>query len=101
MQDKRDKTEAQCPLNPNQNPVEHYMEIISSRTRSFLAISGLDSETYWEIALEHAINIQIRTAIPGRCTPYELTYGKRPDVVNLRIFGCEALGKGQECKVHT
>jgi transposase InsO family protein len=32
--------------NPNQNPVEHYMEIISSKTRSLLAISGLDPDDY-------------------------------------------------------
>ncbi len=63
-----------------------------------MVISGLDPENYWEIALEHAINIQIRTAIPGRCTPYELTYGKRPDVINLRIFGCEALAYREKDK---
>jgi hypothetical protein len=87
-----------APYNPNQNPVEHYMEITSSHTRSLLVISGLDPENYWEIALEHAINIQIRTAIPGRFTPYELTYGKRPDVVNLRIFGCQALAYREKDK---
>jgi len=28
---------------------------------------------------------------PGRATPWELAYGRRPDVTFLRIFGCEAL----------
>jgi transposase InsO family protein len=43
--------------NPNQNPVEHYMEIISSKTQSLLAISGLEPNEYWEIALEYATNL--------------------------------------------
>ncbi len=30
-------------------------------------------------------------ALPSRCTPFELTYGKQPSVINLRLFGCEAL----------
>jgi hypothetical protein len=68
------------------------MEVISSRTCSLLSISGLDPSTYCEIALEQAINLQIRMALPGkRCTPFELTYGKQPNIINLRIFGCEAL----------
>jgi hypothetical protein len=82
--------ERSAPYNPNQNPVEHYMEIVSSRTRSLLYISGLEPATYWEMALEHSINLQIRMALPSRCTPFELAYGKQPSVINLRIFGCEA-----------
>jgi hypothetical protein len=90
--------ERSAPYNPNQNTVEHYMEIISSRTRSLLSISGLDPETYWEMALEHAVNLQLRMASPGRCTPFELTYGKQPNVINLRIFGCEALAYREKDK---
>ena len=74
------------------------MEIISSKTRSLLVISGLDPDEYWEIALEHATNLQIRTALPGRCTPFELTYGKQPNIFNLRIFGCEALAYREKDK---
>jgi hypothetical protein len=84
--------------NPNQNPVEHYMEVISSRTRSLLSISGLDPSTYWEIALEQAVNLQIRMTLPGRCTPFELTYGKQPNIINIRIFGCEALAYREKDK---
>jgi hypothetical protein len=79
------------PYHPNQNPTEHYMEIITSTMRSLLFVSGLDPDEFWEHALSHAINIQIRTALPGRCTPYEISYGRRPNIINLRIFGCEAL----------
>jgi hypothetical protein len=90
----RDKGIAQHrspPYNPNKNPTEHYMEIITSTMRSLLFISGLDPTTFWEHALLQAINIQNRTALPGRCTPHEITLGRKPSVLNLRIFGCEAL----------
>jgi hypothetical protein len=30
-------------------------------------------------------------ALPGRCTPHELTTGKQPDLTYLRIYGCEAM----------
>jgi hypothetical protein len=90
--------ERSASYNPNQNPVEHHTEIISSRTRSLLSISGLDPATYWEMALEHAANLQIRMALPGRCTPFELTYGKQRNVINLRIFGCEALAYREKDK---
>jgi hypothetical protein len=76
---------------PTENPVEHYMEIILSMTRSMLYISGLDPDTFWSHAIEHAAYLQTRSALPGRCTPFELSYGRRPNMGNLRIFGCEAL----------
>jgi len=57
MQETRHHARKKRTYNPNQNPVEHYMEIVSSRTRSLLSISGLDPETYWEMALEHAVNL--------------------------------------------
>ena len=44
------------------------------------------------------VNLQIRMALPGRCTPFELTYGKQPNVINLRIFGCEALAYREKDK---
>ena len=58
---------------------------------------------HWTHAYQHAAAIQIRTALKGRCTPYEeMTFGKRPNVSNLRIFGCEALAyveKGKRTKL--
>jgi hypothetical protein len=34
----------------------------------------------------------------GRCTPNEHTFGKRPDISNLRIFGCEVLAYREKNK---
>jgi transposase InsO family protein len=79
------------PYEPNQNPVEPYMDIITSMARSMLFVSGLNPSTFWEAAMQHAAYLQIRSALPGRCTPYELSFGRRPNVINLRIFGYEAL----------
>ncbi len=67
------------------------MEIITGTMRSLLFISGLDPETYWEHALAQLTKIQNRTALPGKCTPYQTTSGSKPNVINLRIFGCAAL----------
>jgi hypothetical protein len=79
------------PYEPNKNPVELYMDIIISMGRSLLYVSGLNPDTFWDSALGHAVQIQNRTALTGRATPYELTCERRPNVSNLRIFGCEAL----------
>jgi hypothetical protein len=38
------------------------------------------------------------TVLPGRCTPYQLTHGRRPNVLNLCIFGCEALANIEKDK---
>ena len=89
-----------APHTPNQNPVEHYMDILMGKTRSFLYISGLNPRDYWEHALLHAVCIQCRIALPGRHTPYQNTYGVRPDVSHLRIFGCEALAYIEKEKRH-
>jgi hypothetical protein len=47
------------------------------------------------------MNIQNRTAIHGRTTPYESHFHKRQDVTNLlRIFGCEAIAYIEKDKRH-
>jgi hypothetical protein len=73
-----------------------------SKNRKDLRFDGSyplrDFYLYWEIALEHATNLQIRTAYPRRCTPYELTYGKQPSIMNLRIFGCEVIAYREKDK---
>ena len=86
------------PFEPNKNPVELYMDILVSSTRSMLFLSGLDPVTFWHHALEHTTYLQIRQALPGRCTPFELTFGRRPNVTNLRIFGSEALSYVEKTK---
>ena len=89
-----------APHTPNQNPAEHYMDIIMGKTRSLLFISGLIPKDYWEHALKHAACLQNRTALPGRTTPYQYNHGVQPDISHLRIFGCEALAYVEKEKRH-
>ena len=88
------------PYDHNKNPTERYMEILTSMTRSLLFISGLDPMKFWEHALSHATTIQNRTSLTDRCTPYETKFGKRPNVSNFRVFGCEALAYIEKDKRH-
>jgi hypothetical protein len=89
-----------APHTPNQNPTEHYMDIIVGKTRCLLYISGLESRTYWVHALHQATCLQNRTALPGRPTPYQNEYGKKLDISRIRIFGCEALAYVEKEKRH-
>ncbi len=89
-----------APHHPNQNPTEHHMEIIMKKTRSLLYIAGLDPKQHWEHAIKHAVCLQNRLALPGRSTPYELTYGKKPDISHIRIFGCQAYAYIEKEKRH-
>jgi hypothetical protein len=88
------------PFDHNKNPTERYIEIITSMTRSLLTISGLDPKQYWEHALAHVTCIHNRSAPTGRTTPYESTFGRRPDVTHLRTFGCEAMAYIEKDKRH-
>ncbi len=80
-----------APNHPNQNPTEHYMDLIMSKARCLLYISGLDPTEHWEHALTHSVGLQTRLALPGRNTPYQYQFGHRPDISHIRIFGCAAL----------
>jgi hypothetical protein len=85
------KQKMSAPYSPNQNPAEKYMEILTSGTRSLLYTSGLPYEFFWEHALLHRAYLQTVIALPGRCSPYELTTGKQPNLTYLKTFGCETL----------
>jgi hypothetical protein len=76
------------------------MDIVMGKTRSLLYMSGLDPLDYWEHALSHGVNLQNRTVLPGRYTPYQHTCGKPPDISHIRIFGCEALTYVEKEKRH-
>ena len=89
-----------APHHPNQNPTEHYMEIIMGKTRSLLYIAGLDPKQHWEHAIRHSVCLQNRLTLPGRPTPYELTYGKKPDISHIRVFGCQAFAYIEKAQRH-
>jgi hypothetical protein len=68
-----------APHTPNQNPTDNYIDIIMSKCRCLLYISGLEPRNYWVHALHQSTCLQNQTALPGRPTPYQNMYGKKPD----------------------
>ena len=59
-------------------------------TRSMIAHAGLPN-SYWAEAVSTAAYLKNRTATTAfekMMTPYELWYGKKPNLSNLRVFGC-------------
>ena len=58
---------------------------------AMLAESGLP-QTFWGkavLSLVHILNRSFTSACSD-ATPYELWYGRKPDVSHLRIWGCTA-----------
>jgi len=69
---------------------ERYNRVVVELMQAALLDSGIDRK-YWA---EAAVNVNyLGNRVVGRqhtITPYELFYGKRPDVEHLRPFGCRA-----------
>nr|GFC35930.1 zinc finger, CCHC-type [Tanacetum cinerariifolium] len=83
------------PYSPQQNRVvERRNRTVLSTTRSMMKAMKLPL-TFWAKAVRHAIYIINR--VPTRAlidkTPYEALYNRKPNLENLRIFGCTAYAK--------
>ncbi len=78
------------PYNPVQNGVAERMNhTIMESTRSMLSHAHMPKE-FWAEAVNTSVCVRNRsptTALNG-ITPYECLLKKKPDVSNLRIFGC-------------
>nr|GEX12280.1 zinc finger, CCHC-type [Tanacetum cinerariifolium] len=84
-----------APYSPQQNGVvERRNRTVLSTTRSMMKAMKLPL-TFWAEAVRHAIYIINR--VPTRAlidkTPYEALYNRKPNLENLRIFGCTAYAK--------
>ena len=83
-----------CKLTPHDTPqlngvAERLNRTLLERIRAFTHKSGLP-KTLWGEALRHAIWLKNRTAtraLDGK-TPFEALYGRPPDLLNLRLWGC-------------
>jgi len=80
---------------PEQNSVAERMNrTIMEKARAMRFESGL-APKFWGEAVKHAVYLINRT--PSRVldykTPYELWHGHKPNLSNLRIFGCAAYAK--------
>ena len=83
------------PHTPQQNGVsERYWRTILNMTRSILFAAKL-SDKFWVRAADTACYIRNRSISRNNIqkTPYELFFGKVPDVSHLRIFGTIAYYK--------
>lgn len=83
------ETQTSVRYSPEQNGVaERYNRVLQERVLATLADSRLGKK--WWAEAGKAVNY-VNNRIPSRGqdkTPYELFYGKAPDVSNLRVFGC-------------
>ena len=80
------------PYTPEQNGVsERYNRTVMEAARSMLFHSKLPL-SFWAEAVQCATYVRNRspTSALNNRTPYEFWYGRKPDISNLRVFGCVA-----------
>ena len=85
--------ETTVPYSPQQNGIaERINRTLQEAALSMILHAGV-SKGFWAEAVFSAAYIRNRviTTATG-VTPYERWYGKKPDVSNLRVFGCTAYG---------
>lgn len=85
--------ETTIAYNPQQNGrAERVNRVLLEKTRCMLVGANLPSK-FWAEAVLTAAYLSNRS--PKRClggkTPEELWSGKKPDLTNLRVFGCKAI----------
>jgi hypothetical protein len=69
---------------------ERFWRTIVNLARAMLAHAGL-KDYFWDHAMSHANYILNRVCRGSMSmTPYESLYGQKPDLSNLRVFGCAA-----------
>ncbi len=84
------KRQLLVPRTPEQNGVaERANRTIQETARSMLCGAGLPVSFWFEAVITAVKNRSPTIAVKGM-TPYECFYGKKPDVRNLKVFGCTA-----------
>src|SRR5699024_4472511 len=78
------------PHTPPQNgPAERLNRLILEITRSLLFQAGLP-KSFWKHAVQTANYLRNRTVFLSDTdkTPYEMWFGHKPDLSNIRTWGC-------------
>lgn len=87
------QVEYTVPYTPEQNGISERMNrTLEEKARSMLVHSGISKEFRGE-AVETAAYLTNRSpasALEKNTTPFELWNGTKPDISNLRVFGCTA-----------
>ncbi|GJX04141.1 kinase-like domain, phloem protein 2-like protein, partial [Tanacetum coccineum] len=89
------KIQLTAPYSPQQNGVvERRNRTIMSTTRCMMKATEMPQD-FWAEAVRHAIYIlnSVPTKALEDITPYEAIKGKKPNLKDLRIFGCIAYAK--------
>ena len=85
------RSEPTAAYSPQQNGVsERLNRTLVEAARSMISHAGL-SKAYWAEAVATATylrNRMVSSAIKSGITPYQLWYGKKPNLKHLRVFGC-------------
>ena len=85
--------ELTVPYSPEQNGVSERMNrTLMESARSMITHAGLP-DCYWAEAVATASYVRNRvptTAFKDKMTPYEKWYGRKPNLSNLKVFGCMA-----------
>ncbi|GJS54432.1 zinc finger, CCHC-type containing protein [Tanacetum coccineum] len=84
-----------APYSPQQNGVvERRNRTIMSMTRCMMKATNMP-QNFWAEAVRHAIHIlnSVPTKALEDITPYEAIKQRKPNLENLRIFGCIAYAK--------
>jgi hypothetical protein len=84
-------TELTAAYSPESNGLsERGNRTIMDKARSMLADAQLP-EMFWADAVGQANYLRNRSPVSGsKLTPYELLYGRTPDLSRMRVFGCMA-----------
>ncbi|CAI7855076.1 unnamed protein product [Closterium sp. NIES-54] len=79
-----------CPYTPEQNGMaEREMRSIVEAVRTLLLHMGVQHH-WWHLALSQAAWVRNRVehaSLPSGVTPYELTFGRKPDVSMVHVWG--------------
>lgn len=90
------KQEFTVPHSPEQNGVaERAWRTTNNMVRSMLAESNLPNE-FWgpaTLAAAYIKNRVLHSANKDGRTPYEIMFGEKPDLSNIRVFGCPVFFK--------
>ena len=83
--------ELTIPYTPDQNRVAERLNCtLMGAARSMISHAKLNN-SYWGEAVATAAYVRNRTVTTSTgTTPYERWYDKKPDVSNLKVFGCIA-----------
>ena len=91
FKDKGVEHQTTAPYTPEQNGVaERLNRTLMERVRAMLSDNNLDQEL-WAEAAQTANYVRNRSpSSHSNKTPWELFYGKKPDVSHMRVFGAKA-----------